>query len=519
MHADCEVGGCQRGPGQYHERVTALDSHRNWNGQAGKELLTRTKRIPTRKVTATVSSSSATFVSQLMDSIRQFFARPMVALRGPYWMLAALAMMFVAAAVSRHDGVTSVYDEITYLDWVLSLPGNAIAQTGEPFSLQGRELFACQGVMYFGTTGPPCGSDYSNLLEFPQQGISTADAYTPLFFWPVWAFAKVVTLFGPDLVYGARLAMMMWLVPTVLVMFAVMRRMRVHDGISMATIALFISSPFAWWSYTYLSTDASVPLIGALALLIAVRFLQDAGSLWWLVPLAVVGQLLKVTSFLGILLPVIALALVWGAQLFVRKTGKSFASQSGGERTLTFSDWFLPALTSGIALAATQLGWTYVRQMLAVGEPPNQWLTLPRGMTGEMLFQSINFLWMGVVARPMQSYGNATWNVPTTYGMLLTFLVIAGVIGMLLSRPASTTEFGLAWATGIAAVTFGPLLFGVLLVLAEPFSMPGRYGAALLPAFFLMVALAVRWPGGRLLLVGASVPATAYALLRGLNYA
>ena len=453
----------------------------------------------------------------LIARLGEWSHSPRVSRFGPYWLLVGLAVAVVVGTVSRHTGVASVYDEVTYLDWILSLPDNAIAQTGEHYSFAARELFACQGVMYYGTVGPECGGDYSNPMMFPQEGKTTADAYTPLFFWPVWLVAKGVSLLGPDLVYGARIAMLIWLVPTVIAMLGLMRVVGVRDSVAVPLIAIFTVSPFSWWTYTYLSTDAGVPLIGALSLLVAVRFAQGRGALWWLVPIAAAGQALKVTTFLGPLLAGLVLAIAWAARLLELRAGTTFAP-TGDERAYSAWRWLLPLVVSGAAIGAVQIGWMKVRELLALGEPPNQYLTLPRGETGEYVFQIGNFLHGTITARPMQGYDGATWNVPTILGLLLVFLLIAGVIGAVLRRPESRLEFGLALGTAIAAVGFGPLLFFLLDSMDMAFSMPARYGAALLPAFFLSLGLLVRWRGARWLIGAAAVSLVAYTLVRAPAY-
>lgn len=429
----------------------------------------------------------------------------------PYALLAALAVAYVVATVLRHPPQLSVFDEGTYLDVLFTLPENLVAQTGEAYGLEIREYWSCVGNMYYGATGMPCGSDYLDLSLYPQQGLTSADAYTPLFFWIMWPVAEAVQLLGVDFVTAARLAMALWLVPTSLFLFAALRWLRVPAPFGLAVVALFIVSPFSWWTFTYVSTDAPVALVGAVSLWLTLRFLRGRGSLWWLVPVAIIGQAFKVTSFLAPLLVGLICLVYWiGHRLWRSRT--TAPALARGVR-IRWRAWFWPVLASGAGLAAVQLGWGVIRARIALGDPPVQYLQLPYGEGGELLFQVTNFLFHTVIASgPWQIGTGQVYGVDDLMMMTYMLLIIGGVIGALLRRSDSVLDQSLTLAVPVAALSFGPLLFGFLIVLDATFTMPGRYGAALLPAFFALLALVTTRRFSQWLLGAVAVAAVLYVL-------
>lgn len=73
---------------------------------------------------------------------------------GQYWVLGFLIVATMLSYRARYAATMSPFDEATYLDSILSLPDNMIAQRGEFYGDDIREKFACDGVYYFGTSGP-----------------------------------------------------------------------------------------------------------------------------------------------------------------------------------------------------------------------------------------------------------------------------------------------------------------------------------------------------------------------------
>lgn len=425
---------------------------------------------------------------------------------GQYWVLGFLIVATMLSYRARYAATMSPFDEATYLDSILSLPDNMIAQRGEFYGDDIREKFACDGVYYFGTSGPPCGGDYSEVERFPQYGKNTADAYTPIFFWVTWVFARVFSIFGIDIMVGARLVMIIYGTAAFLVLYKTMRMLNVPIAVGYTTIAFALTSPFVWWTYTFVTTDSTVLLIGALALFVTIRFLQGAGSLWPLVAVGVLGMALKITNILAIGLA--------GLIVLMYVAFERFSSDSSAQK-LPLRSWLVPGLVSVFAALGTHVTWEVIRHLIALGDSPDQGISMERNTIGELINQAQS----GFGSLVSNGHGESI-SSPFSFliSRFLVFLIIAAVIGMMLKKPASQLEFSLAWATGIAAVIFLPILFIIVQRLVLPFSIPARYAAAILPAMFLCVGLSIRWAGARWLMGTVAAGAWIYVVFSGMTY-
>ncbi|QOQ39157.1 hypothetical protein [Trueperella pecoris] len=436
----------------------------------------------------------------------QWFSRT-----GQYWILAVFTLVTMLSYRGRWMAQMSPIDEATYLDIIFKFPDDLVAQRGEFFSPEIREKFACDGNHLFGKAGPPCGADYSNPKDFPQGGKTSADAYSPVFFWIAGTFARVAQLVGIDLTYGARLAMIIFGIATVLLTYKAMRMIRVPIGVAYTVLTIATMSPLFWWTYGFLSTDAPVPMFGALTIIIMIGFLQGKHSLWRLAPVAILGMLFKITTILAIgwaglvaMLYAVAVKLPQGAIPGMETS-----------RQVTTKQWLRPLIGATAGGVATFVAWEIIRRLIAVGNAGEQGLHLGRTSISEAIFQVQNVLRSLIDADHGES--SAT---PLAFliSRLISFLVIAGVIGMMLYQPKSRMEFSLTWATGIASVLFLPILFVILRFGVVGFSLPPRYAIAVLPAMLLSVALSIRWVGARWLIGVITALAWVYFVTSGMTY-
>ncbi|QOR48298.1 hypothetical protein INS90_03180 [Trueperella pecoris] len=430
---------------------------------------------------------------------------------GQYWVLVVLALITMISYRGRWLPQMSPIDEGTYLDVIYKFPDDLVAQRGEFFGPEIREKFACDGNHLFGKAGPACGADYSNPNDFPQGGKTTADAYTPVFFWIAGIVSRILQFVGIDLTTGARLAMILFGVAAVVLTYRVMRMLNVPIVVGYSVLTLAMMSPVFWWMYGFVSTDASVPVFGALALLVTVGYLQGKMSIWWLVPVAAVGMFFKITTFLGIGLAALIVILYAAVSNVSERAIPDIASS----RQLTTRAWLIPGVVSVFAGLLTFAGWEILRRLIAVGDSPGQGLAMIRTSFNELIFQT-QLVFRSLVDA---DYGeSATMPLGFLIARFLGFLVIAGVIGMMLRKPESRLEFSLTWATGIASVLFLPVLFVALRLGVVGFSLPPRYALAILPAMFISVALSIRWVGARWLIGIVTAVAWLYFVLSGMTY-
>lgn len=414
---------------------------------------------------------------------------------------ASLLMGFTVTA--HHSDALSPVDEWVYADYLYKLPQQLVVPRGQEIGPQALAIMACSGVREYGTMGPPCNSDYQkHLAKFPQHGITSADGYTPLFFWATWVGAKVIQLFTrTSIVEAARYFGAFWLAGGILLFYWLLRLLKVNRIVALGLGLAVIASPFAWWTYTFISTDAPSFAFGALLLVAAIKFTRAQWSGWWIVLISVVATLFKTTNILAVLLVALYLILEYilrRTRERPRRRGFSWRTCLTGRGDDSFT---VVAVVAIAASAVAELIWLVIRNAIALGPPATQGYSgsLSLEALGEQL---VNFL-PGTIISNVNIYGRTQLGLPIPPWALepLSWICVAGVVGALLLFRWRQPNATLVYAIAVAAVIAAPILTIALTLQGTYFVIPPRYGACLLPAFLLAVGLIVRSRFGKILLV------------------
>lgn len=411
------------------------------------------------------------------------------------WVAVALAVVSIAYAGTvtvLHTDALSPVDEWVYIDYLYKLPDQGIVHEGEIVGDETLSLLACEGTSPFGTIGPPCADQFDDTTEFPNEGLTSAAAYTPVYF----AFARVFgdgihSVTGVDQLTGWRLTSVLLLAGSMVVFTALLRQWKVRDHSTLALGLAFIASPFSFWTYTYVSTDAPSVLLGSLLLYRAVRYSRGESSGWWLVALSTLAVVVKVTNILAVLL--VGLYLLF---IFVREAPRARWQWAHWRLLQTSRPEFpqrrLLALIGFPVLAIVLAGvaqfvWLRLVGMWAVSDlRADQGISVPLS-GGELLAQSTSFLPGAIVYSPISGF------VPGFTYLPLTWLCIAGVLGAFFVTRYRDPDSAVVWPVAVAAVLFAPMLAITLtLVTGSYFPLPSRYGAPLIGAFLLLAGLLLR---------------------------
>lgn len=404
-------------------------------------------------------------------------------------MLAALLMCGVVTA--KHSPQLSPLDEWVYYDYVLKIPEQGIVKQGELIGEGALEAMACFGDT-FGPRGEACDGDYGDEHSvYPQEGKTTADLYTPIYFTVTWVLAKPIELLtGIEFLTAARLTGFFWLAGGLLVFTSLMRRFWVPQVVTLGLGLAIIASPSTTWTYTYLSTDAPMFLVGAALLLLALNVVRgDRRALVWLTVAGVLGIWLKVTSILavGLVVGFLLLKAIWNRTRERIPSGHRF-------------DWRLirAALAVGGAAVAAELVWLFIRASIAVGEGPSQGVATVFAWRDVAGLSTIFFS-----PGPLTTAGYLdTYGVPYFFTYPLSWLCIAGVIALALATRHSPLRQSLGAATLVAAVLFAPVLALVMnVLLGQVFPVLPRYGMSLAPAFVVAASTVLRNRLGRALMI------------------
>ena len=407
-------------------------------------------------------------------------------------LLAIIALGYSGTVTVMHTSGLSPIDEWVYSDYLDKVPTEVVVKQGEMIGPEALNRIACDGVVPYGPMGAECGASYSDVSGFPYAGRTSADAYTPVYFISTWAVGGVIRLIThQDQLTAWRLTSPIWLVGTLLIMVSLFRRYHIDFLVTITLGAAFIVSPFAWWTYTYVSTDAPSAFFGALLLLQASRFVQHETRGWWLVATSALAVLFKLTNILAVCLVGLILVLAWIQEVLRARKDEGRGVHLGDlPRSMSLS------LIGAAAVAAsviTEVVWLGIRRVIAVAPQAQNGLGIPlnRRALGEQL---ANFL-PGTITSNVVVAGGGGYALPVLGAAVvpLSWLCVAGVVGAFWSAGIRRSHGPIVAATAIAAVGFAPMLALVLTVATGAYiPLPARYGASILPGILLVTALTMR---------------------------
>ena len=422
-----------------------------------------------------------------------------------FWVAIVLSLVATFSAFttsSLHGQELSPIDEWVYVDYLFKLPEQIIVRQGELIGEQARQVMACSGSVPFGLQGPPCESEL-NPDEFPWKSITTVDKYTPLYFWSTWIIGKPFQWLGADEITSWRWASSLWLTAGLVMFVAQLNFWRVPKIVTMALGLALIASPFSYWTFTYVSTDAPLFFFGAWLLYLASLFSQGERPGWLLIPVAVVMVLFKVTALLGVLL--VGLFLV---AEFIRDSLStkrfSLADFRPGTPAVRRYQLLVFPLLAGIAAGVSQLLWLQTSSMFVASDASvDQGISIPLtplGMAQLAFYFLPGIIQTGVLVTPGSFVDMIP--MPSVFAIPLAWLLISGVAGSFFLVRRASARRSMVDGVLISALISGPLL--ALLILGTTgsyFQLPSRYAAAMLPGFLLVTSNILRNKAAIVLLI------------------
>lgn len=410
---------------------------------------------------------------------------------GPVILIIASLLMGIVH-VPGHRGVSPV-DEYVYIDYFAKVSSQLVVHRGEETGVTARQELGCRGLRLL-QPSPDARCELKNAKNdslFPFDGASSAYIYTPLYFGITRVLAQPLIWAGVGLVDAGRFVGAIWLAAAALFLYLALRRLKVHPVAATGIGLLMIGSLPAYWSNTYISTDATALFAGGLMLYLAARVDEGRGRLWFILGAAFV-TLLKVQNLAAVAAAI--LFLVLRAAVLAYRTRSSRAGWIGR----TFAD--RRVITSIIGLAAAfagQLVWLAISSAIAIGPAPDMGVTVrPLGLT-QIILQSGLFLdgatkGVGDITTFLRGPG-----LISNYAV--SFVAVGGAIGLLMAARWGTRRNALALATFVAAVVSAPLLSVVTYVTLGTYvdPPPARYGISMVPFFLACAALLLAkrpWP-------------------------
>lgn len=394
------------------------------------------------------------------------------------WVLAGLIVLAVGlvAMLVQRQLPFSPYDEYVYFDYLTKVPTQGMVATGEEVGDAARAELECRGVSSFGPYGDGCGvGDVADDALFPYHGLTGADIYSPVYFAITWVAAQPLTWLGVGLLDAGRAVGGLWLAGTVALVFLSLRRLGVALAPATGITLVALATPVVQSAFGYISTDAAAITAGAALAYVTARILTGSTSVWWLLPIGVLGVLAKVHAIgaLGAALLIVAI--------------HAMLVHGGWRDRRAWLRVMLPAVAAGVAAIAAQLLWTVVRSSRAVGEGAQLGVGTPELPPDQLLRQLADVVVHVGATRPVEATASGTLAVA-----LATAVACAGLLSAIVGRSSELDEpakVARSWAIG--TLTLGVIMIPVLTLMVFAlegiyFDPPLRYGAALLP--FLLIA-------------------------------
>jgi hypothetical protein len=411
-----------------------------------------------------------------------------------------MAFVSVGVHVPQNQAISPI-DEYVYADYMMQIPERPVVARGDLTGPEAREDLICLGNRgIVAPPGPTCEeAATAPSSEFVMEGKTSADIYTPLYFVTTWALAQPLVAAGMGILDAASYVGALWLGLALVLLWRVFRALRVPDVVTVGLGALLVASPSAFWSSTYISTDAPSLAVGAALTLLVLRISRGRSGMLLFAVISVVGVLFKVQNIAAVALGALAL-LLWavGAAL----TGDGPDGRGRRVARALVSRPVVTAVGSVVAAVLAQGGWLAVRSAIAVGESADQGTAMPLTLKG-LATESVKFL----SGSGLDPTGGINGTIIGVAGVLVSWVSVAGVIGLVATSSRGSIEKSLSWAALVTSVVIGPVLvLGVSVVTHYYFALPTRYGMSMLPAF--LACAAVLFSRSRSFGVGLAVAGT-----------
>lgn len=410
-----------------------------------------------------------------------------------YLVLAVAALVFAVTVTAGHSLALSPFDEWMYLDYLVKVPTQGYIHGGESVGGFSLNWLACHGQQAFGPlAADACGRPPFDPAEFPYNAIQSAQLYTPAYFAPTWAFATALgSITGLDILTAARFSGTPWLIGTVVAMTAMLRLYRVPATAAIAVGLLFIASPFAWWTYTFVSTDVSGVLVGALAVITIERVARGHWSGYWFVPLFTAALLFKSVNAIAIGIVVIYAVIRCCSDSQLRRAWRdqvNWRAAAHGRGPLAA---LIGPLVGTVVSLGAQLIWLRFVAASVVGPPVDLGEGRPM-MWFDIVKQAWTFV-TGVFSTGMFELGgvNRLLLGAVIYGPAIGWLCLAGLAGAVWLDRLRGSRRTVAWTALIASLLAGPTLAIMYTAsIGQYTDLGARYGANLAPLLLLCLALA-----------------------------
>lgn len=424
--------------------------------------------------------------------------------------LVLASFVFTADQVGEHKMMSPI-DEYQYVGYYAAVADEGIVRQGTPMPLYAKRYMVCHGVRAIPEMGVnPDGCRAPQSVNYPIAGGTTADLYTPLYFLSIRALAQPLIWAGVDFVDAGRAAGGFWLALGAVFLYLAMRRMRTPVAVALGLSLVLVGSLPAYWSTTYISTDATAFASGAVAAWLTMRALQRVRWSLVLLPIAAaLFTLFKLQNLIGFVVAavVLVLAALVDAGRNQSATGSRLLAFLRDRRTLS-------AVSIGVLSIVAQGTWLAIRAALAVGPQPELGLVVP--LEGKHLVLELGNLLPLMAQGAASPYMTGPASLPVY--AVGTMLAIGGAAGLAMSKGVPGLLRIVGISTVLVAIFAAPALAIAIGVMEDVYiPIPNRYATSLFPWALLSAALLIdtRRPASRYAVLSLGAVTWSLALMMG----
>jgi hypothetical protein len=452
----------------------------------------------------------------------------------PALLLIAVPVLLVSLHVHNYKKLSPI-DELQHIDYMFRSPGLHQVIAGTQDSQPAIREEACRGI---DTSFPVPACTSKKLLpsEFQDQGYDTAYIHPPTYYDLTWAAGKVVKPLTGDKswVTAWRLVGALWLAAGLLLTYSAGLRMGVRPVPLLGILVLLAAAPSIIQTDATVTPDAASIFIGGAVLYLACRW-RGGGKWRWisLVGIGFAAAAFKIQDAIVVMMIVIYFLL--STRDGVRTASIDGSDSISGSEAMPTTDpagatqqatrvllrpvHRLETRAAGtvvVTTAAIAGVWTVLQRVTETIDP-NKLLVNRQFVVSSISLQEIASTFGAFLAPlPGAFVPTSTRNVWTDdMANLLSWLLVAGVVGGAIFLASNQSIASLARATLLTAVFGGPVFVILNFVsMSQYITLPTRYGFPLLPAMVICTADAIRTRWAGILAVSAGLLSVGFVAYR-----
>jgi len=398
----------------------------------------------------------------------------------------ALILLFITCTATagvviyqvHHTRALSPVDEATYVDYLAKVgDGHFIISRGEIFGDYAANAVACRGI---GNIIPPRPTACNRPDPRPFKPANSANIDPPTYYVITDGVARTLIAVGvtDDLVNAGRLAGIFWGGTGLAALFLLCTLLGAPKISSALVCGAALATTGFWTRWSQITPHASDLLVGALAAIATLMWLQRRAPLWLLLLVGAVPVFVKasnVTIIATMVIFLLALAL-WPQRSWSR------AGEEGVSRIRTRRELIMGAglIVAGLALAT--VGWLLVREHYALTSA----IDFPKF--------NVNHFDAKWLLHALGVFGGSFQGAVTSgIGLIVTIWILGSVVHQFSDRQGAVEIRSLSFA-GLVMIAFGAWLYIIsnYLLLHQFVLIPIRYGTTLMPVLFALAARNIR---------------------------